>query len=137
KVKTVLLMIEKDFSSPNKLGYSPFVARPRSLFGNDLIFVTPELERTFIHSNLGSYFSKKYEIQSESYSAVYQVNLSGIWEKHYRSMTFPSFKFALYSAEERGKLKHKSIFEKLIYVSGVEVGLNNNESVESIVSEYN
>ncbi|WP_019165691.1 DEAD/DEAH box helicase, partial [Staphylococcus delphini] len=36
KVKTVLLMIEKDFSSPNKLGYSPFVARPRSLFGNDL-----------------------------------------------------------------------------------------------------
>lgn len=137
KVKTVLLMIEKDFSSPNKLGYSPFVARPRSLFGNDLIFVTPELERTFIHSSLGRYFSKLYEIQSESYSAVYQVNLSGIWEKYYRSLSFPSFKFALYSAEERGKLKHKSIFEKLIYVSGVEVGLNNNESVESIVSEYN
>lgn len=137
KVKTVLLMIEKDFSSPNKLGYSPFVARPRSLFGNDLIFVTPELERTFIHSSLGRYFSKLYEIQSESYSAIYQVNLSGIWEKYYRSMSFPSFKFALYSAEERGKLKHKSIFEKLIYVSGVEVVLNNNESVESIVSEYN
>jgi ATP-dependent DNA helicase RecQ len=137
KVKTVLLMIEKDFSSPNKLGYSPFVARPRSIFGNDLIFVTPELERTFIHSNLGRYFSKLYEIQSDSYSAVYQVNLSGIWEKYYRSMSFPSFKFSLFSSEERGKLKHKSIFEKFIYVSGVEVGLNNNESVESIVSEYN
>ncbi|WP_172372211.1 helicase-related protein [Sporosarcina jiandibaonis] len=137
KVKTVLLMIEKDFSSPNKLGYSPFVARPRSLFGNDLIFVTPELERTFIKSNLGRYFSKKYEIKSESYSAVYQVNLSGIWENHYRSMSFPSFKFALYSAEEREKLKHKSIFEKFVYASGVEVGLNNNETVESIVSKYN
>ena len=137
KVKTVLLMIEKDFSSPNKLGYSPFVARPRSLFGNDLIFVTPELERTFIHSNLGRYFSKLYEIQSKSYSAVYQVNLSGIWEKHYRNMSFPSFKFALHTAEEREKLKHKSIFEKFIYASGVYVGLNNNETDESIISKYN
>ncbi|TWT25302.1 DEAD/DEAH box helicase [Planomicrobium sp. CPCC 101110] len=137
KVKTVLLMIEKDFSSPNKLGYSPFVARPRSLFGNDLILVTSELERTLTRSNLGKYFSKLYEIQSETYSAIYQVNLSEIWEKYYRSMSFPSFKFSLYSAEEREKLKHKSIFEKFIYVSGVEVGLNNNETVESIVSEYN
>lgn len=137
KVKTVLLMIEKDFSSPNKLGYSPFVARPRSLFGNDLLLVTSELERTLARSNLGKYFSKLYDIQSETYSAIYQVNLSGIWEKYYRSMSFPSFKFSLYSAEEREKLKHKSIFEKLIYVSGVEVGLNNNETVESIVSEYN
>ena len=137
KVKTVLLMIEKDFSSPNKLGYSPFVARPRSLFGNDLIFVTPELEKTFIHSNLGRYFNKLYEIKSNSYSAVYQVNLSGIWESYYRSMSFPSFKFSLFSAEEIKKLKHKSIFEKFIYVSGVEVGLSNNESVESIISEYN
>lgn len=137
KVKTVLLMIEKDFSSPNKLGYSPFVARPRSLFGNDLIFVTSELERTFIKSKLGKYFTKKYEIISENYSAVYQVNLSGIWEKHYRTMSFPSFKFALYSAEEREKLTHKSIFEKFVYASGVEVGLNNSETVESIISNYN
>lgn len=45
KVKTVLLMIEKDFSSPSKLGYSPFVARPRSLFGNDLIFVDKSIEK--------------------------------------------------------------------------------------------
>jgi ATP-dependent DNA helicase RecQ len=137
KVKTVLLMIEKDFSSPNKLGYSPFVARPRSLFGNDLIFVTPELERTFIRSHLGKYFTKLYDLNSQNYSAVYQVNLSGIWEKHYRNMTFPSFKYALFTAEEREKLKHKTIFEKFIYASGVEVGLNNDETVESVASRYN
>ncbi|WP_444685472.1 DEAD/DEAH box helicase [Alkalicoccus luteus] len=137
KVKTVLLMIEKDFSSPNKLGYSPFVARPRSLFGNDLIFVTPKLERTFIQSNLGKYFSKLHKIQSETYSAIYQVNLSGIWEKYYRHISYPSFKFALHKMEEREKLKHRSIFEKFTYASGVHVGLNSHETDESIISNYN
>lgn len=137
KVKTVLLMIEKDFSSPNKLGYSPFVARPRSLFGNDLIFVTSDLEQHFIKSHLGKYFSKKYDLNSKSYSAVYQVNLSGIWERHYRHMSFPSFKYALFTPSERDKLKHKKIFEKLIYVSGIEVGLDHNETIESVNSKYN
>lgn len=137
KVKTVLLMIEKDFSSPNKLGYSPFVARPRSLFGNDLIFVTPQLEKLFIHSNLGKFFNKLYEIKSDNYSTVYQVNLSGIWERYYKHMSFPSFKFSLHTADERKKMKHKSIFEKFIYASGIHVGLNNEETDESIISKYN
>lgn len=137
KVKTVLLMIEKDFSSPNKLGYSPFVARPRSLYGNDLVFVNPDLEKKFIKSNLGRYFKKLYNIQSNTYSAVYQVNLSGIWESYYKNISFPSFKYSLFKAEEREKLKHKSIFEKFIYVSGIQVNISENESVESVISEYN
>ena len=136
KVKTVLLMIEKDFSSPNKLGYSPFVARPRSLYGNDYLFVTPELEIKFIRSHLGSFFEKKHEITSKSYSAIYRVNLSGIWEKHYKTMTFPSFKYALFTAEEREKLQHKSLFNKFNYCTGVDVRLNDGFSVGKVISEY-
>ncbi|AXX64250.1 ATP-dependent DNA helicase RecQ [Bombilactobacillus bombi] len=136
KVKTVLLMIEKDFSSPNKLGYSPFVARPRSVFGNDLIFVTSELEEKFIKSRLERYFYKKFDLTSKTYSAVYQVNLSGIWEKYYKRMSFPSFKFALFNQEERDKLQHKNLFEKFIYASGVETILNNNNSIDNILSQY-
>ncbi|WP_057828520.1 DEAD/DEAH box helicase [Liquorilactobacillus cacaonum] len=136
KVKTVLLMIEKDFSSPNKLGYSPFVARPRSLFGNDLIFVTSELEATFIKSRLGKYFSKEVDLNSNTYAAVYQVNLSGIWEKYYKRMSFPSFKFALFNVDERKKLEHKNLFEKFAYTSGVEVALNNNITIENLLSHY-
>lgn len=136
KVKTVLLMIEKDFSSPNKLGYSPFVARPRSLFGNDLIFVTNELELTFINSRLGKYFKKLYYLKSQTYSGIYQVNLSGIWEKYYKKMSFPSFKYALFNVEERQKLTHNNIFKKLVYTSGVEVSLSNNTSVKNVISQY-
>ncbi|WP_086428548.1 DEAD/DEAH box helicase [Staphylococcus cornubiensis] len=136
KVKTVLLMIEKDFSSPNKLGYSPFVARPRSLFGNDLIFVNKEFEFTLSKSNFGKYFTKRYDIESDIYSSVYQVNLSGIWEKYYKKMSFPSFKYALFTAKEREKLKHAKLFEKLTYTSGVEIGLNDNNSIENVIAEY-
>lgn len=136
KVKTVLLMIEKDFSSPNKLGYSPFVARPRSLFGNDLIFATHELEKELEISELRSYFSKKYDLNETNYSAIYQVDLSKIWEKYYKNMSFPSFKYSLFNQEEREKLTHKKLFEKLIFTSGVEVTLNNNGSIGNLLSEY-
>lgn len=136
KVKTVLLMIEKDFSSPNKLGYSPFVARPRSLFGNDLIFVTSDVEAYFVKSRLGKYFSKKYELNSKTYSAIYQVNLSGIWEKYYKNISFPSFKFSLFNQDEREKLQHKNLFEKFVYTSGVEVSLNSDISIENLLSQY-
>lgn len=136
KVKTVLLMIEKDFSSPNKLGYSPFVARPRSLFGNDLICVTSELETIFIKSRLAKYFSKQFSLESKTYSAVYQVDLSGIWEKYYKQMSYPSFKFALFNNDERQKLQHKNLFEKFAYTCGVEVALSNDISVENLLSKY-
>lgn len=136
KVKTVLLMIEKDFASPNKLGYSPFVARPRSLFGNDLIFVTTEMESQILKSSLEKYFSKRVELNSKTYFAVYEVNLSGIWEKYYKNMSFPSFKHALFNKEERDKLQHKKIFEKFIYTSGVEVALSNDISIENLLAQY-
>jgi ATP-dependent DNA helicase RecQ len=136
KVKTVLLMIEKDFASPNKLGYSPFVARPRSLFGNDLIFVTPDLEPQITKSRLGIYFSKRVDLKSKTYAAIYEVNLCGIWEKYYKNMSFPSFKFALFNQDEREKLQHKKLFEKFVYTSGVEVALSNDISVENLLSQY-
>ncbi|WP_461218645.1 helicase-related protein [Lapidilactobacillus salsurivasis] len=136
KVKTALLMIEKDFSSPQKLGYPPFAARPRSLFGNDLLFVTAENETQFLKSRLSGYFTKLLDIQSKSYAAVYQVNLSGIWEKHYRDMSYPSFKYALHNNAELEKLKHKTLFGKFNYTTGIEVTLRDDESIDDVLSQY-
>lgn len=136
KVKTVLLMIEKDFSSPSNLGYSPFVARPRSLFANDYIYATPALESLFMKSRLARFFEKVSSINSKNYSAIYRVNLGGIWESHYKSMSFPSFKYSLFTAEERVKLADKNIFNKLAFTSGIDVQFNDNYSAESILSEY-
>lgn len=136
KVKTALLMIEKDFSSPKKIGYSPFFARPRTLFGKDLIFVTPELEKQFIKSRLGKFFSKHANLESRVYSAVYSVNLSGIWERYYSSKSYPSFKYSLYTQAERETLQHKTIFNEFKFTSGVEVSFFNNQSKLDILADY-
>lgn len=136
KIKTVLLMIEKDFASPNKLGYSPFVARPRSLFGNDLILVTKEKEEMFIKSRLGKFFEKETSITSKNYTAVYKVNLSGIWEKYYKEISYPNFKYSLFRTEECEKLKHHNIFKNLLFASGVEVNLQNEKTKEDIIAGY-
>lgn len=136
KVKTVLLMIEKDFSSPNKLGYSPIVARPRSVFGSDLILVTPDQENEFLKSRLGKFFTKKFDIQSGMYSAAYFINLSGIWEQYYKNMSFPKFKFSLSTAEERDKLRHKTVFEKLKYASGISVSIYGDRSADDVIMNY-
>ncbi|NLY79576.1 MAG: DEAD/DEAH box helicase, partial [Lysinibacillus sp.] len=45
QLKTALLIIEKDFI--NKLGYSPIVARPRSIFSIEYVKVKKEIEKDF------------------------------------------------------------------------------------------
>lgn len=136
KIKTILLMIEKDFSSPKKLGYSPFVARPRSIFGNDLIFADKKMKNKLKESALSNFFTKKYDLTGKEYTEIYEVNLSEIWETHYKHMSFPAFKYALFTKGERKRLKHSKFFEDLIFSSGVEVSLINSKRKENIISNY-
>src|SRR5699024_11708139 len=51
-------------------------------------------------------------------------------------MSFPSFKYSLFTAEERVKLADKNIFNKLVFTSGIDVQFNDNYTAESIMSEY-
>lgn len=134
KVKTVMLMIEKDFSSPNKIGYSPFVARPRSLFGNDLLFVTNEFIKEIELSRLKEFFNEAYKINSSKYKAVYQVNLAGIWETYYKTMSYPSFKYSIHTDEGKEKFKDRMLFSKFVYATGIEVTTNYEK--ENILVEY-
>lgn len=136
KIKTVMLMIEKDFSSPQKLGYSPFVARPRTLFGNELIFVTPELESKFLTSRLGKYFEKVQDIEGSFYTAVYDVSLTKIWERYYKKISYAQFKRAIFVIEEREKLEHNYIFKDLSFTTGIEIPFERTNS-ETIISNYN
>lgn len=136
KVKTVLLMIEKDFESPNKLGYPPFVARPRNVFGNDLIFVSKDFEKKLLSSNLGKHVKKLYDIDGKYYSMVYELKLSEIWEKHYNKYSYPDFKRRLFTPEERDKLQHANLFSELTFASGVIVTPSNGYNDIRILQEY-
>ncbi|WP_238331634.1 DEAD/DEAH box helicase [Furfurilactobacillus milii] len=142
KVKTVLLMIEKDFSSSRKLGYSPFVARPRSVFGKELILVSKKTEETLMHSSLKNYFEFYSTIDSNNYSSVLSVNLSQIWEKYYKKDSFPQFKYKINQADEVAKMQHANIFKLFNFASGVQYDFDesNNATIlskyKSIMNEY-
>lgn len=136
KVKTALLMIEKDFASPKKLGYSPFSARPRTYFGNDLLLVDKSTETFFLKSRLREFFHKKYNINSQLYSSVYEVELSGIWEKYYKHLSYPEFKYLIFSHDHKKKLEDNNIFDQFILTTGIEVKTNCKLTIEDILSKY-
>lgn len=136
KIKTILLMIEKDFSSPKRLGYSPFVARPRSIFGNETLFVSKEFEKIISQSPLKRYFQKKANLQNSLYQSVYTINLTGVWETFYKNLSFPQFKYMLFTPEERKKLQHSTLFDQFVYAIGISIPKKDKQEVANILRSY-
>lgn len=119
KIKIILLMIEKDFEKKN--GYSPFVARPKQLFGNELVFMNDEKIQLFKRGGLGPYLKKVEDLSESQYTSVYELKLKDLWEKEYKKYSFPQFKFYVFSKNTEEKLKHASLFKELVFATGVSV----------------
>ena len=92
KVKTALLMIQKDFES--KKGYSPIVVRPIPLFASGF-FMIDEKTQAAINKTYPNSMTVKNQAQG-----ICQVNLEKIWNKKYQNYSFPQFKFMLYSHDK-------------------------------------
>lgn len=89
KVKTALLLIQKDFEA--KVGFSPITVRPIPMFSIGFFEIEPNVQRKI---------QRKYpgvveEIESDKH--ICRVLLSAIWSKDYKSYSFPKFKFFVYS----------------------------------------
>lgn len=97
-LKTALLLLEKDFTL--RMGYSPFVARPRGIFSREYFRVKPEGERLLLLKKNASY-SKKIKSLPDStvYSAIYELDLKKIWEKEYRNLSFAQFKYFFHTGD--------------------------------------
>lgn len=123
KVKTALLLIEKDFSSPKKLGYSPFVARPRGVFGKDIILVNENSLKELNKSILKNYIKKEFSYKSNGYNMAYSLDLSKLWEDKFRKLSFPNFKRIIYTrdSEEIDSLTGGTIFKDLVYATIIQV----------------
>lgn len=92
KVKTALLLIQKDFES--KIGFSPINVRPIPMFSIGFFQIDPKVQDRL---------SKRYpqtveEIDTEKH--ICRILLSTIWNKDYKTVSFPKFKFMLYSKEQ-------------------------------------
>ena len=98
KLKTALLLLEKDFTL--RMGYSPFVARPRGIFSKEYFRVKKEGEKYLQLKKHAAYASKVKDISdSATYTAIYELNLKKIWEKDYRNMSFAQFKYFFHSRD--------------------------------------
>ena len=91
KVKTALLLIQKDFES--KIGFSPINVRPIPMFSIGFFAIDLETQIKL----LKMYPDVLEEIESTKH--ICRVKLSEIWSKDYKSLSFPKFKYLLYSKE--------------------------------------
>lgn len=98
KVKTALLIIEKDFNA--KMTYSPIVARPRSIFAKEFFMVNQEVER-LIRGKHSKYFTliQKYDGSGSVYGNIYACDMKNLWSDHHTSLSYPQFKYKFYARE--------------------------------------
>ena len=92
KVKTALLIIQKDFE--NKMGFSPVTVRPIPLFSVGFFEVQPAIQARLLRR----YHECLEEIEPKRH--ICRVMLERIWRKDYEHFSLPQFKFLLYSQDE-------------------------------------
>lgn len=92
KVKTALLMIQKDFES--KFGFSPITVRPIPMFSVGFFAIEPTIQRRLQRH----YHDSVKEIDSNKH--ICRVLLSTIWDKDYKTLSFPKFKYLLYTKDQ-------------------------------------
>ena len=89
KVKTALLLIQKDFES--KVGFSPIKVRPIPMFSVGFFEIEPSIQEKILKKYAGAL----EEIEPQKH--ICRVMLSMIWNKDYKTLSFPKFKYMLYS----------------------------------------
>ncbi len=92
KVKTALLIIQKDFEV--KHGFSPLTVRPIPLFSIGFFAVEPTTQKRLLRT----YGKCLEEINREKH--ICRLNLEMIWSKAYKDKSFPQFKYLLYTKDQ-------------------------------------
>lgn len=109
KVKTALLIIQKDFE--NKIGFSPINVRPIPLFSKGFFKIDIKSQTRLLKMYPGSL----EEIHSGKH--ICRIALDTIWRKDYSHLSFPKFKYLLYSKSPELKINNNVSFDAALCVS--------------------
>lgn len=108
KVKTAMLLIQKDYENR---GYAPFYMRPIPIFAYGYFALSPQTQRM-----INAKYHKSVEVKYAPLN-VCEVNLKKIWETSYEAkMSFPKFKFLLYSNSDELDFNKKYSFSTAMSV---------------------
>lgn len=113
KLKTCLLMLEKDFY--DKYNFKVIISRPQSVFTKAFVCIVKKHEKEVLGSKYGSCFrfiekGRYQEKQADGSSLsdmgdIYSVDLKEIWEKYHPNISFPQFKYWYFNPESNAKDK--------------------------------
>ena len=113
KLKTCLLMLEKDFY--DKYNFKVLISRPQSVFTKAFICVVKNKEKNVLRSEYGKYMKfvskgRYQELQRDGsvlsdMGDVYSLDLKGVWEEFYPNISFPQFKYWYFNANSQSKDK--------------------------------
>lgn len=109
KVKTALLIVQKDFE--NKIGFSPITVRPIPLFSIGFFSIEPGIQTRLLRR----YKNCIEEIFEENH--ICRVMLDKIWEKDYREYSFPQFKYLVYSNDTELEFNSKFAMKQALCIS--------------------
>lgn len=95
KVKTSLLIIEKDFNL--KVRYSPLVARPRSVFAKEFFIINSEVWNA-IPVKFKKYFNMLRSLQDDlSNRNIYTCDMKEMWLENFNNVSYPKFKRSFFN----------------------------------------
>lgn len=129
KIKIILLMIEKDFEQ-GPLGYPPFVARPKPMFGNELVFIrsSRDVNQVLNDPRYGHYIKKIFDLQANEkggYSAVYEFNMERLWREKFQSesnLSYPMLKAQIFTNDPKLDIGLRHFLdENIVFATGVDI----------------
>lgn len=113
KLKTCLLMLEKDFY--DKYNFKVIISRPQSVFTKAFVCVHNEEEKKVLTSEYGKCFTfiekgrcKEKQTNGTLLSDtgdIYSIDLKKIWEEYHPNISFPQFKYWYFNADSQSKDK--------------------------------
>jgi ATP-dependent DNA helicase RecQ len=132
KLKTALLLIEKDFT--NRITYSPFVARPRGIFSREYYKVYDEGIKKLDLKKYERYATIMVDKSITNHVRIYEIDLKAIWEDGFKNLSFPEFKWKFNSKDESLKLP---FLQHISPVMIIRYTLNNSleSTIHSILSK--
>ena len=117
KLKTCLLMIEKDFLA--RYPHPVLISRPRPIFTKAFVCLNDDKKDEVLNGKYGKYFKfiaagRKGLVVTHpngrtekiwDVGDIYELDLQTIWEKEYCDMSFPAFKYCFFTPFSEQQLK--------------------------------
>lgn len=109
KLKTCLLMLEKDFY--DKYNFKVLISRPQSVFTKTFVCIDKDHEKKVLNSKYGQNFKyicagRDRDNRGEGkyvsdVGDIYSVDLKSIWENYHPNISFPQFKYWFFNANSK------------------------------------